>query len=365
MAQAKGQPSWKLFVGQIPKSISEEELRAVFEPYGTIEDMTVLRDKATGVHRGCAFLTYSTQEEAEAAILGLHNLRTLPPMTNPLQVKYADDKEERSTDWKLFIGMLPKNIEEKQLRDLFEPYGTIEELHVLRGNDSLSKGCGFIKFSTRAEAQLAINDLNGKHKLEGAPQPMVVKYADSQKAKEMKRQTQLIQQQAQMLQTLAPYGLPPIYPPLAAAQPYYPTATPAATSYAPVPPIAATPNPVAGTAAAALAYLQSGYGVATPYAPVVAPPQTEGPPGANLFIYHLPQDFNDTNLAMIFAPFGNVVSAKVFIDKNTGQSKCFGFVSYDTQEGAAAAITHMNGFQIGNKRLKVQLKRSQSGGRPY
>ena len=91
--------------------------------------------------------------------------------------------------------------------------------------------------------------------------------------------------------------------------------------------------------------------------------QSEGPDGANLFIYHLPAEFGDADLVSMFASFGTILSAKVFVDRFTNLSKCFGFVSYDVPQSAQAAIQAMNGFQIGTKRLKVQLKRTPD--KPY
>jgi len=110
---------------------------------------------------------------------------------------------------------------------------------------------------------------------------------------------------------------------------------------------------------------QYGGGVPGGAAPKLMPilPQAEGPPGCNLFVYQCPDDYVDENLAELFESFGNVVSAKIFIDPSTGRSKGFGVVSYDMPEAAEAAMTSMDGLQIGGKRLKVNLKKDRP--RPY
>jgi len=87
-----------------------------------------------------------------------------------------------------------------------------------------------------------------------------------------------------------------------------------------------------------------------------------GPPGANLFIYNVPETFTDFDLQSMFSNFGNVVSGNIFRDKNTGFSRGFGFISYDNPVSAEKAIMALNGFHVGSKRLKVQLKTDGRGG---
>lgn len=71
-----------------------------------------------------------------------------------------------------------------------------------------------------------------------------------------------------------------------------------------------------------------------------------GPPGANLFVYHLPKRFTDKDLFQLFSRIGNIISAKVYVDRQTHESKCFGFVSFLQPYEAAMAIKQFNGYQV-------------------
>lgn len=83
---------------------------------------------------------------------------------------------------------------------------------------------------------------------------------------------------------------------------------------------------------------------------------TQGPIGANLFVYHIPTSWDDNILRQHFEHFGTIVSCRVQKDDN-GRSRGFGFISYDDQSAAQAAIAGMHGFPVEGKWLKVQLKK--------
>ncbi|XP_070610501.1 CUGBP Elav-like family member 2 isoform X11 [Erythrolamprus reginae] len=487
----------KMFVGQIPRSWSEKELKELFEPYGAVYQINVLRDRSQNPpqSKGCCFITFYTRKAALEAQNALHNIKTLPGMHHPIQMKPADSEKSNAVeDRKLFIGMVSKKCNENDIRVMFSPFGQIEECRILRGPDGLSRvhsfntessrGCAFVTFSTRAMAQNAIKAMHQSQTMEGCSSPIVVKFADTQKDKEQRRLQQQLAQQMQQLNTATwgnltgLGGFTPQYLALlqqatsssnlgafsgiqqmagmnalqlqnlatlaaaaAAAQSTANTANanPLSTASgalgALTSPVAASTanstagamnsltslgtlqglagatvglnniNALAGTVNIAqmlsgMAALNGGLGATgltngtagtmdaltqaysgiQQYAAAALPTlysqsllqqqsaagsQKEGPEGANLFIYHLPQEFGDQDILQMFMPFGNVISAKVFIDKQTNLSKCFGFVSYDNPVSAQAAIQAMNGFQIGMKRLKVQLKRSKNDSKPY
>ena len=80
----------------------------------------------------------------------------------------------------------------------------------------------------------------------------------------------------------------------------------------------------------------------------------------DLFVFYLPVEWTEEDLYMNFQKFGSIVNAKVAMDKNTGKSKGFAFVSYENSASAANAIKSMNGFAVLGKRLKVQYKKNDN-----
>lgn len=115
-------------------------------------------------------------------------------MPSPLQIKYAgtavQERQSRfyaqsgvgahiqSGEIKLFIGMIPKGAGEADLTPIFAPFGEINELTVLRGQDGTSKGngpsfmwgvmsigCAFLRYKNLESATAAIGALNGTFKM--------------------------------------------------------------------------------------------------------------------------------------------------------------------------------------------------------
>ncbi|RVE74941.1 hypothetical protein OJAV_G00027410 [Oryzias javanicus] len=70
----------KMFVGQIPRSWSEEQLRELFEPHGAVYEINILRDRSQNPpqSKGCCFVTYYTRKSALEAQNALHNMKILP-----------------------------------------------------------------------------------------------------------------------------------------------------------------------------------------------------------------------------------------------------------------------------------------------
>jgi RNA recognition motif-containing protein len=63
----------KLYVGNLPYEIGENELQELFARAGSVESVTVMRDQATGRARGFAFVEMSTDDEAQTAIRELNS----------------------------------------------------------------------------------------------------------------------------------------------------------------------------------------------------------------------------------------------------------------------------------------------------
>ncbi|XP_024853498.1 CUGBP Elav-like family member 6 isoform X4 [Bos indicus] len=406
----------KLFVGQIPRGLDEQDLKPLFEEFGRIYELTVLKDRLTGLHKGCAFLTYCARDSALKAQSALHEQKTLPGMNRPIQVKPAASEGRGG------------------------PFGLCDLSHLYP-----APGCAFVKFGSQGEAQAAIQSLHGSRTMAGASSSLVVKLADTDRERALRRMQQMagqlgafhpaplplgacgayttaiLQHQAALLAAAQGPGLGPVAAVAAQMQhvaAFSLVAAPLLPAAANSPPgggpgtLPGLPAPIGVNGFGPLTPQTNGQpgsdslynnglspypaqspGVADPlqqayagmhhyaaaypsaYAPVsttfpqqpsaLPQQQREGPEGCNLFIYHLPQEFGDAELIQTFLPFGAVVSAKVFVDRATNQSKCFGFVSFDNPTSAQTAIQAMNGFQIGMKRLKVQLKRPKDANRPY
>ena len=81
--------------------------------------------------------------------------------------------------------------------------------------------------------------------------------------------------------------------------------------------------------------------------------------GSKLYVGGLPYSATESQLNDLFAQHGTVESARIITDKFTGQSRGFGFVEMSSDSEAQAAITALNGSEMGGRTLTVNEARPQ------
>ncbi|XP_054918337.2 CUGBP Elav-like family member 2 isoform X6 [Dermacentor andersoni] len=434
-ADSENRNERKLFIGMLAKECNENDVRVMFSPFGSIEECTVLRD-GNGQSKGCAFVTYASRQCAINAIKAMNHSQTMKGCNNPMVVKFADTQKEKEQKrqqqvmtnlWTManFVNLgtvTPQYLAQAAQAGAFPGFANLPQLSSGLGSLNVQQQLAALA-AAQASANNSSTGLNslGLQGLTGQGVTSALALPSSGN-----NSTDLSCANLQSLAALANLANSPGINPMVVQNLAALAAAGSGNNSAGIPGLSAavlsrrsSAGNVSGSTSSGNSSLSgvsslspvssmalgmstnslttmgaltnvNGAGGLTANGPSLdalaqaysAVPgafaqiglqqsqnpvgkQVEGPEGANLFIYHLPQEFTDSDLAQTFMPFGNVISAKVFIDKQTNLSKCFGFVSYDNSLSAQAAIQAMNGFQIGTKRLKVQLKRSKDASKPY
>ncbi|GMR31385.1 hypothetical protein PMAYCL1PPCAC_01580, partial [Pristionchus mayeri] len=173
----------RMFVGQVPFCYSESECTELFELYGPVYKVEVLRDNETQQGKGCCFVTFFHRADAFAALSALHDKKILPGVPHPIQMRpasYLINHWNTFVMRRLFVGTISKNMEEEDLKRMFSPFGKIEECVVIREHGRISKGCGFVTFYSPSCAEKAKKTMDDSMTMEGCSKNIVVKFAHNQ-----------------------------------------------------------------------------------------------------------------------------------------------------------------------------------------
>ncbi|KAF0903020.1 hypothetical protein E2562_022645 [Oryza meyeriana var. granulata] len=165
-----------VYIKNLPKQFTDDDLRNEFAPFGAITSAVVMRD-ANGLSRCFGFVNFERSECAANAAKNL-NGKSIDDMV--IYVGRAQRKSERQAELKakfelqkngkfeklqavnLYLKNLDDNINDEDLRKLFECFGEIASCKVMLDSHGRSKGSGFVSFTTVEDANNALLSMNGK-----------------------------------------------------------------------------------------------------------------------------------------------------------------------------------------------------------
>ncbi|KAF3947697.1 hypothetical protein ACB098_01G024600 [Castanea mollissima] len=212
-----------VFVKNLSEVTTDEDLKNIFGEFGAITSAVVMRD-ADGRSKCFGFVNFESADDAAKAVEALNGKKH---DDKEWYVGKAQKKSERELELKgrfeqsmketvdkyqglnLYVKNLDDSINDEKLQDLFSEFGTITSCKVMRDPSGISRGSGFVAFSTSEEASRALDAMNGKMVVS---KPLYVALAQRKEERRARLQAQFSQMRPI---AIAPSMAPrmPIYPP--------------------------------------------------------------------------------------------------------------------------------------------------------
>ena len=182
--------SYKLFVGQLPREISEEAVKDVFQQYGGLQSVTITKVSAAG--NSGAVIVYDNEQAAREAIDVLNGKYSFYEDENtPCIVEWFRDKvdttvdgsvhggerrgDDTACDWgyKLYVCDIPHWVTKSELTECFQKYGGEPVVHQIASHRDQRLKAAFVFYNDKGAANDAIKNLNGKHSFSGDRGPCI------------------------------------------------------------------------------------------------------------------------------------------------------------------------------------------------
>ncbi|OWZ03217.1 hypothetical protein PHMEG_00025089 [Phytophthora megakarya] len=155
-----------IFVGDLAPDVGDEQLLSTFSArFTTVRGAKVVMDPVTRMSKGFGFVRFGSKEEADQALQTMNGVYC---SSRPMRVSVATERnkarqqmgfgmvEEEGTNTTVFVGGLDPSTTDEELRARFGALGEIVSVKVPPG-----RGCGFVQYTTKEAAEVAIAQMNG------------------------------------------------------------------------------------------------------------------------------------------------------------------------------------------------------------
>ncbi|KAF5368875.1 hypothetical protein D9758_002997 [Tetrapyrgos nigripes] len=318
-----------LYISNIPPYVSDENIAVAFVTCGPFRPK-VPRDGTSSLLSGT--IEFRFLEKAEKALATLQ-ARPIPGLTPPVHLMLSPYPPTNPptplpppSATPRLVKHLPPGFSDSQLYDLFRPFGALSSV---RTQTPFGPDTGMVEFwneddARRGEEAMHCADVEGSNIAVQIYQPR-------------RTASGTVPEFNANAPAFVPSGSVYPYP----AQQY----SPPRPHYSPRSVVSPIPHFVHGPGQQVQLAPPSGPG-SNSHSGLIDP--------CNLFCKNLDPEIDSNGLFTHFRQFGQIVSARVMRNEN-GESRGFGFVSYQTPDQAAAALHAMNGVTLGSKQVVVRL----------